>query len=119
MPAKLSVTSDNARMVGERTMSFDLWSSCSGRSKTAAWRILELMQSAQPTLDFGLQNVQRHRAVIEELRMKSTNIEALAQGLLSPRAQAQDFASAHGARQRLAGQCEVAIDHVRARLPHR
>jgi len=40
------------------------------------------MEAVQPTLDFGLQNVRRHGAVLEKFLVKGANIKARAQGFL-------------------------------------
>ncbi len=70
------------------------------------------MDAAQPTIDSGLQNVQRHCAVIEQYRVERPDIEARAQRLFRPCPQAPYLPSAQAARQCLAGQRQVAIDLV-------
>ena len=60
--------------------------------------------AVRPSLDLGVQNIQRHRAVVENLLVKGTNVEALAERLLRPCAQTLYFASADGACQRLGRQ---------------
>ncbi len=75
------------------------------------------MDAAQPTIDSGLQNVQRHCALIEQFRVERPDIEASPQRLLRPCPQTAYLPSAQGARQRLAGQRQVAIHRgARGRL---
>ena len=51
-------------------------------------RCTRLVRAVRPTVHFGLENVQRHGAVVQELRMKGTQIEARTQTLFGALAQA-------------------------------
>src|SRR5580658_11286817 len=94
------------------------------RSKAAVVKdertITRLVRTGQPTVHFGLENIQRHGAVVQEFRMKGAHIESRPQTLFGALAQALEHSSAHGARQRLAGQCDHLVDRVaQARLIER
>src|SRR5262245_38003537 len=72
-----------------------------------------LMRSASrldPAIDFALEDLQRHRAVAQDLAVKITDVEAGAELGFGPAAQRPDAQIAHLVAERLARPGDVALD---------